>query len=75
MTFLTKLNRLKAAATDGATHDKFVALNKFLANHADALAELVRWVPVLVGQAEGDDLEAEVKVLEAIATLDAEDKT
>ena len=44
----------------------------FLVNNADAILELVRWSTVLVGHAPGDDLEAELGVVEALAKLNGE---
>lgn len=44
----------------------------FLANNADAILELVRAAEVMVGHAEGDDLDAELLAVDALAKLNGE---
>lgn len=67
MTFPTELERLLREATNSC--DAQNDLEALLANHAPAILELVRAAEVMCGHADGDDLEAEAQMVEALAKL------
>ena len=83
MTFADRLEELKKAATGTPWKVSDFAIKSagdegntyficFLVNNADAILELVRAAEVLVGHADGDDLEAELRAVEALAKLNGE---
>lgn len=70
MTFAERLEVLRKAAEEaGWEGNADRAFTYFLYNNADAILELVRAAEVMVGHADGDDLEAELRAVEALAKL------
>lgn len=69
MTFAERLEELL-----GKREETFwiFAIERELLRNADAILELVRAAEVMVGWAEGDDLEAEARMVEALAKLNGE---